>query len=81
MPADIGGIQTTVLEPGLESFVRGLPKGELHVHIEGTLEPELMLELAERNRVRLPFDTAEQARRAYDFSDLRSFLANIEKQN
>jgi adenosine deaminase len=51
-----------------------LPKAELHVHIEGTLEPELMVELARRNRVRLPYADAAAARRAYRFSDLQSFL-------
>ena len=56
------------------SFVRELPKAELHVHIEGTLEPELMFALAMRNGVELPFATVEDARRAYEFSDLQSFL-------
>jgi adenosine deaminase len=51
-----------------------LPKAELHLHIEGTLEPELMFELARRNRVRLPYADAEAARRAYGFSNLQSFL-------
>jgi adenosine deaminase len=55
-------------------FVRGLPKAELHLHIEGTLEPELMFELAGRNRVTLPYPTVEAARAAYDFEDLQSFL-------
>jgi adenosine deaminase len=56
------------------SFVRELPKAELHVHIEGTLEPELMFALALRNRVELPFATVEEARQAYRFTDLQSFL-------
>ncbi len=51
-----------------------MPKAELHLHIEGTLEPELMFELALRNRVHLPFDSPDEARRAYAFSDLQSFL-------
>lgn len=55
-------------------FIRGLPKVELHLHIEGTLEPELMFTLAKRNRVLIPFDTVEDVRRAYNFSDLQSFL-------
>ena len=55
-------------------FIRGLPKVELHLHIEGTLEPELMFMLAKRNRVTLPFGTVEEVRQAYDFSDLQSFL-------
>ena len=55
-------------------FVRALPKAELHVHIEGTLEPELMFALAARNQVGLPYASVEAARRAYEFSDLQSFL-------
>ena len=56
------------------SFARDLPKAELHLHIEGTLEPELMFELAGRNRVRLPYGSVDELRRAYIFSDLQSFL-------
>jgi adenosine deaminase len=51
-----------------------LPKAELHLHIEGTLEPELMFELARRNGVGLPYADATAVRRAYSFSDLQSFL-------
>jgi len=51
-----------------------LPKAELHLHIEGTLEPELMFELARRNGVRVPYASVEDVRRAYVFSDLQSFL-------
>ncbi len=51
-----------------------LPKAELHLHIEGTLEPELMFELAGRNGVRLPYPDAEAVRRAYRFTNLQSFL-------
>jgi adenine deaminase len=58
----------------LARFVRGLPKAELHLHIEGTLEPELMLDLGARNGVRVPYTNAGEARAAYRFSDLRSFL-------
>ena len=58
----------------LEAFVRALPKAELHLHIEGTLEPELMFELARRNGVKLPWDSVEATRAAYAFSDLQSFL-------
>ncbi|HWD50885.1 MAG TPA: adenosine deaminase [Acidimicrobiales bacterium] len=57
-----------------EAFVRRLPKAELHLHIEGTLEPELMFALAERNRVALPYPDVEAVRRAYVFDDLPSFL-------
>ncbi|WP_298745859.1 adenosine deaminase [uncultured Brevundimonas sp.] len=52
----------------------GLPKAELHLHIEGSLEPELMFELARRNRVSIPFDSVEAVRAAYDFSNLQDFL-------
>jgi adenosine deaminase len=55
-------------------FARKLPKAELHLHIEGTLEPELMFELARRNRVSLPYASVEEVRRAYVFGDLQSFL-------
>ena len=58
----------------LVDFARGLPKAELHLHIEGTLEPELMFELARRNGVRLPYASVDDVRRAYIFSDLQSFL-------
>ena len=58
----------------LEAFAAALPKAELHLHIEGTLEPELMFDLARRNGVRLPYASAEEVRRAYVFSDLQSFL-------
>jgi adenosine deaminase len=55
-------------------FIRGLPKAELHLHIEGSLEPELMFELARRNKKALPFATVEQVRAAYAFSNLQDFL-------
>src|SRR6201997_2615060 len=51
-----------------------LPKAELHLHIEGTLEPELMCELARRNGVGLPYPDADAVRRAYQFGNLQSFL-------
>src|ERR1700682_3493582 len=55
-------------------FARKLPKAELHLHIEGTLEPELMFELASRKGILLPYASIEDVRRAYVFSDLQSFL-------
>jgi adenosine deaminase len=58
----------------LASFIRGLPKAELHLHIEGSLEPELMFDLARRNRVALPFRSVEEVRAAYAFSNLQDFL-------
>ena len=51
-----------------------LPKVELHIHIEGSLEPELMFALAERNGVKLPYASVEEVRQAYQFTDLQSFL-------
>ncbi|HYG49017.1 MAG TPA: adenosine deaminase [Allosphingosinicella sp.] len=56
------------------AFVAGLPKAELHMHIEGSLEPELMFELARRNRVEIPFRNVEEVRSAYSFSNLQDFL-------
>lgn len=58
----------------MRSFIEGLPKVELHLHIEGTLEPELMFALAERNQVKLPYKTVEKVRQAYNFDNLQSFL-------
>jgi adenosine deaminase len=57
-----------------DAALRELPKAELHLHIEGTLEPEMMFELARRNRVELPFPDVDAVRRAYVFDDLQSFL-------
>ncbi|HVV94746.1 MAG TPA: adenosine deaminase [Hyphomicrobiales bacterium] len=58
----------------LSAFIRGLPKCELHVHIEGTLEPEMKFRLAARNGVELPYASADDMRKAYGFNDLTSFL-------
>jgi len=58
----------------LDCFIRGLPKAELHLHIEGSLEPELMFRLAARNGVKLPYRSVEEVKRAYDFDCLQSFL-------
>lgn len=58
----------------LEAFARGLPKAELHMHIEGSLEPELMFALAERNGITLPYKSVEEIRAAYAFSNLQDFL-------
>ncbi|NNE59918.1 MAG: adenosine deaminase [Woeseia sp.] len=55
-------------------LIKDMPKAELHLHIEGTLEPELMMALAERNGVSLPYKSVEEIRQAYEFSDLQSFL-------
>lgn len=64
----------TALQPALRTFVRSLPKAELHLHIEGSLEPELMFELARRNGVDLPYASVDALRLAYAFDSLQSFL-------
>jgi adenosine deaminase len=58
----------------LDSFIRGIPKAELHLHIEGTLEPEMTFRLAGKHGVKLQHGSVESLRRAYDFADLQSFL-------
>ncbi|MDP1632221.1 MAG: adenosine deaminase [Caulobacter sp.] len=58
----------------LEAFIAGLPKAELHLHIEGSLEPEQMFEFGRRNRVDMPFNSVEEVRAAYAFSNLQDFL-------
>jgi adenine deaminase len=58
----------------LDAFIAGLPKAELHMHIEGSLEPELMFALAKRNGVAIPYDSVEAVRAAYSFSNLQDFL-------
>jgi adenosine deaminase len=58
----------------MQEFIRGLPKAELHVHIEGTLEPELAFALAQKHDIALAYASVEELRRAYRFSDLQSFL-------
>lgn len=58
----------------LQTFIREMPKAELHLHLEGTLEPELMFELARRNGVPLRFKTVQEVRNAYRFNNLQDFL-------
>ncbi|MEQ6333718.1 adenosine deaminase [Sphingobium sp. MK2] len=58
----------------LDSFIIGLPKAELHLHIEGSLEPELMFALAKRNGVAIPYTSVEDVRAAYAFGNLQDFL-------
>ena len=70
MPNQLSGPSTT----DLDAFIAGLPKAELHIHIEGSLEPEQMFELARCNRVALPFDSVEAIRDAYRFTRLQDFL-------
>ena len=61
-------------DSSLEAFVRGLPKAELHLHIEGSLEPEMAFALARKNGVSLPYPSVEALRAAYSFQNLQSFL-------
>jgi len=56
------------------AWLNNLPKVELHLHLEGSLEPDLMFKLAKRNRINLPFDSVEKIREAYEFSNLQDFL-------
>jgi adenosine deaminase len=58
----------------ISEFIQGLPKAELHLHIEGTLEPEMMFALARRNEVALAYPSVEALRAAYNFKDLQDFL-------
>ena len=70
----VGAMKPVVAPERLPDFVRGLPKAELHIHIEGSLEPELIFRLAERNGVALPYPDVDALRAAYAFTDLQSFL-------
>lgn len=58
----------------MESWIQNLPKAELHIHIEGSLEPELMLQLSDRNSIALPYHSVTEIRQAYQFQNLQSFL-------
>lgn len=58
----------------LEEFIAGIPKAELHLHLEGTFEPELMFEIAYRNRLKLNFNSIEELKAAYQFRNLQEFL-------
>jgi len=55
-------------------FIEGLPKVELHLHIEGSFEPELMFEIAQRNNLSIPYDSIEEVKKAYSFNNLQEFL-------
>jgi adenine deaminase len=61
-------------DAGMEAFIRGIPKAELHLHIEGTLEPEMVFALARKHGVNLAHPSVEALRKAYDFHNLQSFL-------
>lgn len=57
-----------------KEFIRQLPKAELHMHLEGSLEPEMLMALAHKNRIEIPFKSIEQVKQAYQFSELQDFL-------
>jgi adenosine deaminase len=69
-----GGSHILAAMSDLDAFIAGLPKAELHMHIEGSLEPELMFALAKRNGIEIPFESVEAVRAAYSFSNLQDFL-------
>lgn len=58
----------------MKEFISGLPKAELHLHIEGTFEPELLFEIAQRNKIEIPYKSVEELRAAYQFDCLQDFL-------
>ena len=58
----------------MRKLIKKLPKAELHLHIEGSLEPELMFKLANKNKIKIPFETVEEVKKAYNFTNLQSFL-------
>jgi adenine deaminase len=58
----------------MDNFIRNIPKAELHIHIEGSLEPELMFEIGRRNGIQLPYASVAEAKEAYNFENLQSFL-------
>ena len=67
-------MQNHAPETTLQAFIKGLPKAELHLHIEGTLEPDLIFALSQRNGIALPYASVSQLREAYAFTNLQSFL-------
>ena len=58
----------------IQEFIQGLPKAELHLHIEGSFEPELMFAIAQRNKINIRFNSVKEVREAYNFSNLQDFL-------
>jgi len=67
-------MQEDVVRGGIPGFIRGIPKAELHLHIEGSLEPEMVFALAAKNGIALPYASIEALREAYQFENLQSFL-------
>ena len=58
----------------MQKFIENLPKAELHLHIEGSLEPELMFEIAKRNNISIPYNSVNELKKAYSFDCLQDFL-------
>src|ERR1035437_3057489 len=58
----------------IDNFINGIPKAELHLHIEGTFEPELMFKIAKRNNIKIKYESVEELKNAYSFSNLQDFL-------
>ena len=58
----------------INAFIKGIPKAELHLHIEGSFEPELMFEIAKRNNIHLKYKTVKEIISAYNFNNLQEFL-------
>lgn len=73
-PSSAAPVRGMLIVTDVEAFIRSLPKTDLHIHLEGSIEPDLMLRLADRNGIRLRWDSAEAMRAAYRFDDLQSFL-------
>ena len=73
--AQAAGTDTGGADSEIPAFIHELPKAELHIHLEGSLEPEMRFELARRNGIALPYPDVEALRRSYRFHDLQSFLA------
>ena len=58
----------------INNFIEGIPKAELHLHIEGTFEPELMFEIAHRNNIPINYQSVDELKKAYNFNNLQEFL-------
>ena len=63
-----------VVQRTIAAFIQEIPKAELHLHIEGTFEPELMFEIAGRNKLKLKYDSVADLKAAYNFNNLQEFL-------
>jgi adenine deaminase len=74
MTINLGGLVKPVRAERLPDLLRRMPKAELHIHIEGSLEPELIFALAQRNQITIPYASVDALRQAYAFSNLQSFL-------